>query len=219
MKHILNQINHLLSIVTKDKDSVKLRDVFNPAIKFKIKKYPELNRLLNSAPEIWLGSDWHLWKKGDRSNPKAKEIIKHQKLIVKPNDVFIMLGDIVHRDTYNEDIPNLLKTIIPTLKGKKVLILGNHDIYDKQFYYDCGFDHVNDGFLWKDYVFSHVPLHFTAFQGAKYNIHGHTHGYNGDRKVPYKNHVCVYTEALGNKPISIDDLMVRYHRYKRRSEV
>jgi len=55
----------------------------------------------------------------------------------------------------------------------------------------------------------------SAFQGAEYNVHGHTHGYNGDRRVPYKNHICIYSTGLRNMPITLNEAFERFERYKR----
>jgi len=215
LRQIQHDINDLLSVVENRPDSTNIRDVYNPAIKNLIKKYPQIDRVLDSAPQIWLGSDWHLWLKGDFKNPNKDELIRNQIQTVKPNDVFIMLGDLVHRDTYEENVEGQLRDIISKLKGKKILIMGNHDIFPAQFYADAGFDFVNDGFIWKNIIFSHVPLHFSAFQGAEYNVHGHTHGYNGDRRVPYKNHICIYSTGLRNMPITLNEAFERFERYKR----
>lgn len=215
LNDIKNQIDKLLSDIQTTEDGTVVRDVFNPSIKFDIKKYPQVDNILNKADTIWLGSDWHLWRKGIRQNPNKEHLIKNQVRYVKPNDAYIFLGDLAHRDTYEKDVQIKLKKIIGLLRGKKILIMGNHDIYDKQFYYDCGFEHVSDGFVWDKYIFSHVPLHFSAFQGAEYNIHGHTHAYNGDRKVPYKNHVCVYSDKYNYMPITLEQLMSRFQQYRR----
>ena len=212
---VLMQIDLLLSEIEKTSDGTFVRDVYNPAIKQYIKEYKEVNDILDNADKIWLGSDWHIWKKGNFKNYNARSLIYNQKKFVKPNDAFIFLGDIVHRDTFEPDIQQKLKTIISGLAGQKIMVLGNHDIFDKQFYYDCGFEHVNEGFIWRNFVFSHVPLHFSAFGDAEYNIHGHTHGWNGDRKVPYKNHICVYSESYNNMPITLEQIMIRFQRYRR----
>ncbi len=212
---IINKINHLLSVVEPRPDDTQVRDVYNPTIKNLIKRYPQIDRVLDSANQIWLGADWHLWLKGDFKNPNKDELIRNQMNVVKPNDVYIMLGDMVHRDTYEENVEGQLQEIIRKLKGTKIFIMGNHDIFPAQFYLDAGFDFVNDGFIWRNYIFSHVPLHFSAFQGAEYNIHGHTHGYNGDRRVPYKNHVCIYSTGNKNMPITLEESIKKFERYKR----
>lgn len=209
------QIDRLLSEVKEAGDGTVVRDVFNPSIKQDIKKYPQVDNILNGANEIWLGSDWHLWKKGSFQNLDRGELIKNQVRTVKPNDAYIFLGDIAHRDTFEKNLKDKLYKLLNVLRGKKILVLGNHDIFEKEFYYDCGFEHVNEGFIWQNYVFSHVPLHFSAFKGAEYNIHGHTHGYNGDRKVPYKNHVCIYSKNYNNMPITLEQSIIRFERYKR----
>lgn len=214
LKDVKRTIDSLLQIIM-DKEGVPVRDVFNPSIKYQIKTYPNLNNAINKANEIWFGADWHLWKKGNFQNPSKDELINNQMSMVKSNDIYIMLGDMVHRDTYESDVESKLKTIIGKLKGTKVLVLGNHDIFDKQYYLNAGFDYVNEGFLWDKFAVTHVPLHHSAYQGAEYNIHGHTHGWNGERRVPFKNHVCVYSGMYDNKPITLSDLMLRFERYKR----
>ena len=100
LHQIKNAIDRLLSDIQTTKDGTLVRDVYNPSISQDIKKYPQVDKILNSADEIWLGSDWHLWKKGSFKNPNRDDLIRNQVKVVKSNDAFIFLGDIVHRDTY-----------------------------------------------------------------------------------------------------------------------
>lgn len=63
-------------------------------------------------------------------------IIKRYNSIVNDTDICFFIGDIGlgKRDE--------LKLIIDSLKGIKILVLGNHDRYSTKFYYDCGFSVV-----------------------------------------------------------------------------
>jgi calcineurin-like phosphoesterase family protein len=216
LKKIIHKIDELLSVVENRPRGDRIRNIFNPDIKHLLKSYSKVNQILNNAPNIWLASDWHLWKKGLRNNPDKDSLISNQIKTVGSSDAFIYLGDIAHRDSYYPNLKDEISKIFKSLKGKKILILGNHDIFEDAYYQnECGFEHVNDGFYWDRYVFSHAPLHFSLYNGAKYNVHGHTHGYNCDRRVPYKNHVCIYSKAYGNYPIKLEDAIRRFERYKR----
>jgi calcineurin-like phosphoesterase family protein len=116
-----------------------------------------------------------------------KMIIENYNNTIKPNDIVIHLGDLSatvkpHLDEF--------KTILQNLNGQKILLRGNHDHQEDQFYLDNGFETVGDHMIIGEYFFSHYPL----FPGSKWCtepekrliklfndsnctkiVHGHTH--------------------------------------------
>ncbi len=83
------------------------------------------------------------------------------------DDLVFILGDLAHNQYYYDKY-------IPKLNGKKVLVLGNHDL--NLFMENCinHFEEVAGIIYWGGYVFSHCPIHPSELRGC-HNIHGHTH--------------------------------------------
>lgn len=120
---------------------------------------------------IWVIGDLHfnhakLVENGIRPRDYERQIIKNWNTQVAPTDTVIVLGDIAWKGNID---------ILKFLKGKKVLVKGNHDnkSYD---YYSKYFDFVCESFTirykGKIIVFSHKPLQ--NFEGDV-NIHAHLH--------------------------------------------
>ena len=94
------------------------------------------------------------------------EIIKRwNKKIVSDNVIVLLLGDIGKKEG--------IEKVIPKLRGRKFLILGNHDRYAKSFYkkyFEEVFTHPI--FVGSRVVFSHIPI---PTEPGVINFHGHTH--------------------------------------------
>jgi calcineurin-like phosphoesterase family protein/uncharacterized C2H2 Zn-finger protein len=161
----------------------------------------ELDELLDSARKVWIGTDYHLWN-GHKDKPQGadEKLIQNQIELVKDDDVFIYLGDLVD-DTWTDKLK--MRKAYRSLKGRKILILGNNDIFDEQVYRDCGFEYVLESFKYKNILFSHFPTDLKE-SGAEINIHGHLH-WSGDYfEYPYQNHADVYSIHFGCKPVTLD---------------
>ena len=161
---------------------------------------------------IFLSSDWHIMKykyTKERNPVNTTEIIKWCKDNIKPNDVFIYLGDLAYRYTNQHDSDEI-KEIYKSLPGIKVLILGNHDIMQgEEFYKDCGFDYIFNEFLYKNILFSHRPVDM-ILRGyvTGLNIHGHIHNLSNDYDFlnPDRN-INVYPANYNNKPVTLDYIL------------
>jgi len=127
---------------------------------------------------IWFYSDPHFGqdftKFGNSTRPPAEELdelmIERHNAIVKPQDHVYCLGDFAMRK-------EVVERIAPRLHGHKRLILGNHDIFDAQFYLKCGFKRLcavrkfDNIPIW----FTHFPIHPGSFGLQIANVHGHVH--------------------------------------------
>ena len=93
-------------------------------------------------------------------------MIKNWNDRVRPNDKVYHLGDVV--------INRRFLHVLDRLNGDKVLIKGNHDIFDLEDYYprfrDIRGYHVLNGM-----ILSHVPVHADSIERFGCNIHGHLH--------------------------------------------
>lgn len=160
---------------------------------------------------IYLGADWH-FSKWD----KEKQILKHNdkrnrdilikyKSMIKPNDIFIFLGDL---SEIREDNTDEVKKCIEQLKylnGTKIFIRGNNDIMPDNYYTDeLGFAFCFDGFKLGDFIFTHKPI---KIKEKEINIHGHLHSATTYWECEPKNHVDAFTRSFKNYPISLGALL------------
>lgn len=90
-----------------------------------------------------------------------------------------------------------MQRCLPLMKGRKILVRGNHDNFDTELYLEY-FEQVLGFIKYKEFWLSHAPIHPTELRGKK-NIHGHVHQ-NTIQDVNYIN-VCV--EPLKGIPISL----------------
>lgn len=118
---------------------------------------------------------------------------------VNPNDKVYMAGDVV--------INRKALPILSRLNGKKVLIKGNHDIFNLEdytpYFYDIRAYHVVPK---HNVIISHIPLH--PMQKGRYrgNIHGHLH----DITIDDPWYQCVSAEQIDLKPILLDTILERF---------
>lgn len=131
----------------------------------------QLNHLIDNARTVYVTGDWHLWgmgkdgiiRKGKRFYSTIQELRK-----LRSDDFLIFLGDLVNDEFEDKDA---LRRILSEINCRTVMILGNNDVMDREFY-EQYFDFVVEAFQWKDITFSHFPLpDFTE----GFNIHGHIH--------------------------------------------
>jgi calcineurin-like phosphoesterase family protein len=160
----------------------------------------------------WVSADYHLLKellKGhDTSLERSKELIKWHNSVVKPNDLFLFLGDLSESEFFDNPHtdPEILKTIISysnLLHGKKIMFIGNNDTAPLDFYRKCGFSEIYvDPIITKKYIFSHGPI--KVINNAL-NVHGHIHGSKKYWEVDWHNHVDAYY-GLWGKPVKLSYL-------------
>ncbi len=117
------------------------------------------------------------------------EMERRWSLLVEPDDVIIVVGDLTAGLKGRKDD---LKALIGRLPGKKVLVKGNHDHQKDEFYLEAGFLKVVDYIHVNGLLFAHVPdtpesetshphpwAQITKMLREKYNpvltIHGHDH--------------------------------------------
>lgn len=139
-----------------------------------------------------------------------KVIIDNWNAVVTDEDTVIHLGDV------GLGTESMLKTIIPQLKGHKILIRGNHDTKSKQFYLDCGFEQVENNMLvnyWGEKVYiSHRPESRPG-NGEPYTIHlyGHVHSKLCDGKYPTlaRNGACLCVERWNYTPVLLTSIIFK----------
>lgn len=142
-----------------------------------MKKYKFTEMSLNMI-NTWFTSDTHFghtkvieFEKEARPFTCLEEMhevmIDRWNSVVRDNDIVYHLGDFCFGRKNIE--------IAGRLKGKKRLILGNHDTYPSLDYFKY-FDKLHGAHSWKGCILSHVPVHPNQLQGRfKLCVHGHLH--------------------------------------------
>lgn len=168
-----------------------------------------LTKTITDGHHIYLATDWHLWKYDKKNAVVYRDfdpeifVNTHNKL-KSENDVLIYLGDLVDDECQNKDE---IRDVISRLKCQKILIKGNNDLFDDEFYKSCGFIHVTYKLKWENILFSHFPVK----HDCRINIHGHIHG-SQEYYVPFNNHVDVFTDSV-LATVDIIDAIRQRHEY------
>jgi len=119
--------------------------------------------------------------------------------LIATDDTVFHLGDVYGGDGWK---------MLGRLKGRKHLILGNHDNpLDHEL--TQVFQYIS---LWKvleatKMVLTHLPISLCARSGLgerfAMNIHGHLH----TKPAPTERHICVSVEQTDYKPLNLDALI------------
>lgn len=132
-------------------------------------------------------------------------LIENWNKTVDNNDKIFVLGDFALGNS--DQIIKWGKS----LKGNKMLILGNHDHASKSVYLEAGFKEVSSyPILWdRHFILSHIPLYTAELHSNMQfcNIYGHVHD-----KLPYEDtpdHCCICVEQTNYEPISYTEVLAR----------
>ena len=157
--------------------------------------------------KYWIVSDTHfshdmLVNAGLRPYNADELMIKHWKNQVSPEDLVSHLGDVAWPRAWET-------SVIKSLPGRKILVMGNHDKKSAQWYMENGFEVACNHFMLRyggfDMVFTHKPWVNHPYD---VNIHGHYH--NNFNPVIYKEHpelYCISMEVLNYAPMSMNRLV------------
>lgn len=169
-----------------------------------------IDSTIKSHHNVWLMTDWHLWrreKKGVNRCHKRSDFNSIIKTVneIPEEDLLINLGDLVDGEFKDSDD---LKDVIKNIKCKKILVRGNNDLFDKKFYKSCGFLYVVDSFIWKNILFTHMPVK----NDNELNIHGHIHGYR-TYWIPYTNQIDVAAFNGRVEPVKLNSILGKQKSY------
>lgn len=126
-------------------------------------------------------------------------MVDNHNSVVTDQDKVYFLGD-VHFGSKEE-----ADAILSQMKGKKRLILGNHDD-GKSWVLNKHFDKILMWRIFKEHstILSHVPLHeSTMNEGSQFNVHGHIH----QNMPPTDRHICVCVEHINYTPVLLSELV------------
>lgn len=171
-----------------------------------------------SVHEKWFISDTHFFHENilkfkDLSGRKTRPfqtieemhetIIENWNSVVNDNDYVYHLGDVTFR--YGKEFNELMSR----LKGRKRLILGNHDRL-KGTDLMKWFEKVD---LWKgfkeyNFTASHIPLMLQSLRDGAYNVHGHVH----QNSLNNPNYINVSVEVRDYTPVHIDEISAEINK-------
>ena len=104
----------------------------------------------------------------DDAETMTEEMIQWYNECVSDQDRVYILGDVAFTVAG-------MKACVSRLKGRKVLVPGNHDPNKMRRYFDL-FDDVRGYVVKKGFIMSHIPIHEDCLSRWRLNIHGHLHG-------------------------------------------
>lgn len=125
-----------------------------------------------------------------------EKMVENWNSVVKPTDKVYHLGDVF--------INKKAAHILHRLHGDKVLIKGNHDIFELKVYTpyfrDIRAYHVLDRM-----ILSHIPIHTENLARFKNNIHGHMH----EKTLNHPQYISVCVEQINYTPIELSEIKQR----------
>lgn len=132
-----------------------------------------------------------------------EHMIKCWNDVVSDTDTVYHLGDVVmHKRNMH---------ILDRLKGKKKLIMGNHDIFGFKEYAKYFYDIVAYRVWPKEgLIASHIPVNTAQLEGRWLkNVHGHLHSNNVLDRFGKKDprYVCVCVEQIDYRPVSLEEVL------------
>ena len=170
---------------------------------------------------VWFIADTHFGHRnvvhfeGDRfSSMEDREnyIINQWNKVVKDNDLVYILGDFAIRLPEQD-----MKDMLSKLKGRKILIYGNHDKLSAVKYKQIGFEDAIRGPVFIEnhkIILSHEPAPEAYNNKYVINLYRHTHL----RKVLLPNYFNVCACQIGYKPIGLNRFIKYVQEVKQRRE-
>lgn len=150
------------------------------------------------------GSPLRPW---DDAEKMTEDMIAWYNELVNDEDRVYILGDIAFTNAH-------MHRAVSRLKGRKVLVPGNHEPPKMRKYFDL-FDDVRGYVVKKGFVMSHIPIHPESMSRWGLNIHGHLHDNEvklhttkgAKLVVADKRYYCACVERTNFRPILLDDIL------------
>ena len=168
---------------------------------------------------VWVWSDQHFGHKNiirfcNRPYPNTDLMNQcmegNYNNVVQPNDIVIWGGDVAFMNRHD------MEKILVRMPGRKILIVGNHDIHHRQLIRYMGFAEYHMCFVMPiedegfDLLFTHYPM--MDIPQNCFNVHGHIHN---NLAGPRNINMCV--EHTNFAPKNLRDIIAeakkRYEKY------
>lgn len=142
----------------------------------------------------------------DDAEQMTEDMIRWYNEMVDDGDRVYILGDVAFSNRH-------MHNSVGRLKGRKVLVPGNHEPPKMRQYFDL-FDDVRGYVVKKGFIMSHIPIHPGSLSRWKLNIHGHTHANQvkdmfGRHELQSNDerYFCACVENTNFRPILLDDIL------------
>lgn len=140
----------------------------------------------------------------DDATTMTEEMVGWYNELVADADRAYILGDVAFSAAN-------MNRVVPRLKGRKVLIPGNHDPVKMRKYFDL-FDDVRGYVVKKGFIMSHIPIHPQSLSRWRLNIHGHLHNNQVMREKMAGERVderyyCACVERTNFRPKLLDEIL------------
>lgn len=134
-------------------------------------------------------------------------MIQNWNAMVKPGDKVYHLGDVFYKSSNPEQI-------MSRLNGDKILVKGNHDRREAQWYLKYFRDIRGTFHIEGNYLLSHFPIHPDSKGRFVRNLHGHIHNQlvmktvwyptgNGVEPDPWYRNCCVERNNYSPIPFEV----------------
>lgn len=146
----------------------------------------------------------------DDAEVMTEEMIEWYNELVDDRDRVYILGDVAFTNR------NMHRSV-SRLKGRKVLVPGNHEPTKMRQYFNL-FDDVRGYVVKKGFIMSHIPIHKQSLSRWQLNIHGHLHANQityestdnmfGDTTIEVdKCYYCACVERTNFRPKLLDEIL------------
>lgn len=169
--------------------------------------------------KTWVYSDPHFYHKNivkftkedgtnlrpwDDAETMTEEMIEWYNESVSEGDRVYILGDVAFTAAH-------MKAAVTRMKGRKVLVPGNHEPTKMRKYFDL-FDDVRGYVQRNGFIMSHIPLHPDSLGRWSLNIHGHLHANQVmrekmDGRAPDYRYYCACVERTNFRPKLLDEIL------------
>lgn len=171
-----------------------------------------IKKTFESGHKVFLCCDWHLWrfdKKTKTINKRSdfNSVIKKYNDTVTDDDLVIYMGDLIDGECEKK---KELGDVLRSLKGTKILVRGNNDLFDDEYYIQNGFKYVTPKFVYDNIMFSHIPQK----HNNRMNVHAHLHSYKR-YFVPYNKMIDVAYLNGRKEPVELQRVIDAQPKYSK----
>ena len=139
-----------------------------------------------------------------------KRLIELWNSAVSNDDLVYVLGDF----TLSRRM-DVIKNLVNSLNGRKILIMGNHDTRKPKHYVECGFEVATRKPMMVEpgVILMHEPFIDSSFIAPNYiYFFGHVH-VNKTLMDEYPNCMCVSVERIDYRPINLDECIRKLKKH------
>ncbi len=148
----------------------------------------------------FMGKDGQKLRPFSCAEEMDETIVNNVNRVCGPKDILYIAGDVVIGRRHLETLKRI--------HCEKVLIKGNHDIFDLKYYAEV-FRDIRGSHKLGEFIITHIPIHPQSLaRWCTGNIHGHLH----DGRVLLEDgsidrrYICVSCEHINYTPIAFDDI-------------